>query len=301
MIRVLGTVLAGLVGLALGSFLNTCASRWPEDEKVTTPRSHCRSCGRPLTWWENVPLASWLALHGRCRTCRAWIGWRYPLAELAVGVLWAYCTWQVFSSAPELSSGILSYNAATALANGIAQLIFLWLLVALAVLDAENFWLPDRLTLPGIALGFVLTVSRATLDTFMHPGSSFEVWRHEVERTVILYWFIGAVIAGGVLLVIRWFYEVIQGREGIGFGDVKLMVMLGGWIGMKGALLSFAIAAVLGALVAVFSPPTRSQRAAGGKWGLRKLPFGTFLSVGGIVGGLWGGPLVAAYLRWSGF
>jgi len=84
MIRVLGTVFAALLGLAFGSFLNVCLSRWPQDESVAAPRSHCRSCGRTLPWWENVPLLSWLALRGRCRSCKAWIGWRYPLVELAV-------------------------------------------------------------------------------------------------------------------------------------------------------------------------------------------------------------------------
>jgi leader peptidase (prepilin peptidase)/N-methyltransferase len=79
MIRILGTIFAGLLGLCFGSFLNVCLSRWPTSESVVSPRSHCRHCGRTLTWWENVPLVSWLMLRGRCRTCRAWIGWRYPL------------------------------------------------------------------------------------------------------------------------------------------------------------------------------------------------------------------------------
>ena len=281
------TVLAGLAGLALGSFLNTCASRWPEGEKVSTPRSHCRSCGRTLTWWENVPLVSWLALGGRCRTCRAWIGWRYPLAELAVGVLWAYCVCQIFIAAPELSFGVLSYGASQALADGIARMIFLWLLVALAVFDAENLWLPDALILPGIGLGLVLALTRATLTAFGQYGGSFGVWKHLVAPSVVLFWFVGAVFAAGVLLVIRWIYQMIRGQEGIGFGDVKLMAMLGGWIGLKGAMLSFAIAVVLGAIVALLLLSIPSLRAGGGKWGMKKLPFGTFLCVGGIVGGLW--------------
>ncbi len=85
MIRIVGTILAGLLGLAFGSFLNVCLSRWPEGESVVKPRSHCRNCGRTLAWWENVPLVSWIALRGRCRTCKAKISWRYPLVELAVG------------------------------------------------------------------------------------------------------------------------------------------------------------------------------------------------------------------------
>jgi len=90
MIRILGTIFAGLLGLAFGSFLNVCLSRWPEGESVVKPRSHCRHCSHTLAWWENVPLASWLVLRGRCRGCGAWIGWRYPLVEAAVGGLWAW-------------------------------------------------------------------------------------------------------------------------------------------------------------------------------------------------------------------
>ena len=98
MIRVLGTIFAGLLGLAFGSFLNVCLSRWPEGESIVQPRSHCRSCGRTLAWWENVPLLSWIALRGRCRSCGAWIGWRYPLVELAVGALWAVAAWRVLAN-----------------------------------------------------------------------------------------------------------------------------------------------------------------------------------------------------------
>src|ERR1039457_6567682 len=96
MIRILGTIFAGLLGLAFGSFLNVCLSRWPAGESVVTPRSHCRSCEHILGWWENIPLLSWLSLRGRCRGCGTWIGWRYPLVELAVSVLWAYPAWRSF-------------------------------------------------------------------------------------------------------------------------------------------------------------------------------------------------------------
>ena len=102
MIRILGTIFAGLLGLAFGSFLNVCLSRWPAGESVVQPRSHCRQCGRTLAWWENVPLVSWLALRGRCRTCRAWIGWRYPLVEAAVGALWVISVWHFSDYDPEL-------------------------------------------------------------------------------------------------------------------------------------------------------------------------------------------------------
>ncbi len=89
MIRILATLFAALLGLAFGSFLNVCLSRWPEGESVVSPRSHCRDCDHTLAWWENLPLVSWMALRGRCRKCGARISWRYPLVELIVGLLWA--------------------------------------------------------------------------------------------------------------------------------------------------------------------------------------------------------------------
>src|SRR5580692_2649401 len=101
MIRLMGTIFAGLLGLAFGSFLNVCVSRWPAGESVVTPRSHCRACGRMLKWWENVPLVSWIALRGRCRTCGASIGWRYAAVELAVGGLWAAVAWRFLGRALE--------------------------------------------------------------------------------------------------------------------------------------------------------------------------------------------------------
>jgi leader peptidase (prepilin peptidase) / N-methyltransferase len=297
MIFSLVILFAGLLGLAVGSFLNTCASRWPEDEKVIAPRSHCRSCERTLSWWENVPVLSWLALRGHCRTCKAAISWRYPIVELAVGVLWAYCAWQTLSAAPELASGVLSYVASIALITGIAKVIFISLLVVLAVLDAENFWLPDRLTVPGIFLGFLLAATRATLITFMQYGGGIQVWKHVMGDTVVLFWFLGAVLPAGGLLIIRWLYQMLRGQEGLGLGDVKLLAMLGGWIGIKGGILSFVIALLIGLIISLLLyvvPPPRDKKA---KWSLMKLPFGTFLCVGGIIAGLWGEPVLAAYAK----
>ena len=154
MIRILGTIFAGLLGVAFGSFLNVCLSRWPAGESIVRPRSHCRHCNRPLAWWENVPLLSWLALRGRCRTCSAWIGWRYPLVELAVGGLWALAAWQAMNPTDILN--VPSEKLPMALIALLFQIFLYWLLVALAALDAEHLWLPNWLTWPGIVLGFIL-------------------------------------------------------------------------------------------------------------------------------------------------
>jgi leader peptidase (prepilin peptidase)/N-methyltransferase len=131
----------------------------------------------------------------------------------------------------------------------------------------------------------------------MQYGGGLQVWKHVVADTVVLFWFLGAVIPAGVLLIIRWLYQMLRGQEGLGLGDVKLLAMLGGWIGIKGAILSFAIALCIGLVISLLLyvvPPPSDKKA---KWSLMKLPFGTFLCVGGIIAGIWGEPVLAAYAR----
>jgi leader peptidase (prepilin peptidase)/N-methyltransferase len=289
MIRILGTIFAGLLGLAFGSFLNVCLSRWPQEESVVKPRSHCRHCDHTLAWWENVPLVSWLALRGRCRGCGAWIGWRYPLVELAVGALWASVAWQALSTILDPSSTGLAPSFVAA----IGMMIFYWVIVALAVLDAENLWLPDWLTLPGIALGLVLVNVQAYLDK---NRVHVEMGQLLAAVSSVL----GIVAAAGLILMIRWVYTWARHREGIGLGDAKLMAMLAAWLGLPGALLAFGLGVVLGAGVAlVLALPKRS--ASPDDWALKKLPLGTFLCLGGIMSSVWGAAIIAAYLRWAGF
>jgi leader peptidase (prepilin peptidase) / N-methyltransferase len=305
-LRILATLFAALAGLAFGSFLNVCLTRWPEGESIARPRSHCRSCGRTLSWWENIPLLSWIALRGRCRTCGAWIGWRYPLVELAVGALWSvvawrFSDWSVLSAVPQ-SALFLE------LARAFGRAAFCWLLVALAVLDAENLWLPDWLTWPGIAAGFIYGV--IPLPIF---GATFALfrWGPNIHVQAAIATLMSIALAALLILLIRWTYKLLRKREGIGLGDAKLMAMLGAWLGLSGALLSFFIGVVLGALVALVVlalASTRAKQTSAGEdneaapsWSLRKLPLGTFLCIGGIVSALWGQPILAAYLRWAGF
>ena len=297
MIRILATTLAALLGLAFGSFLNVCLSRWPQGESVVEPRSHCRNCGRTLPWWENVPLLSWLALRGQCRTCHSKISWRYPLVEFIVGALWASIAWRAL---PELSDPFLP--ALIKAADFVPELGFAllcWMLTALAFLDAENLWLPDWITLPGIGLGFFVAIARGVLvavsplhDT-MH---GFDTIKYEVEPAVVRA-LLGSLGAAGLILLIRWTYWLIRKREGIGLGDAKLMAMLGAWLGLTGALLSFAIGVMIGAVFALVVLAIPTARRESDNWLLSKMPLGTFLCVGGIISALWGPPLIAAYLR----
>ena len=300
MIRILGSVFAGLLGLAFGSFLNVCLSRWPQGESIVSPRSHCRNCGHTLSWWENLPLVSWLAQRGRCRSCRSWIGWRYPLVEGAVGVLWAVAVWR--SSVWTFAHDEPSVNLYNGIAGIAGRMVLYWLLVALAMLDAEHLWLPNFLTLPGTALGFGIFIlqfdlaSGPTLTKFGAMGIKQRLLYHMAFR-----WLLGILAAAALILLIRWFYWLIRRREGIGLGDAKLMALLAAWLGLPGALLAFGLGVVLGAAVALVLPAIPAARTNTDSWALKKLPLGTFLCIGGIVSSLWGQPILHAYLRWAGF
>jgi leader peptidase (prepilin peptidase)/N-methyltransferase len=180
----------------------------------------------------------------------------------------------------------------------------LWLLVALATLDAEHMWLPDWLTVPGIALGLALgflklpVLIRLSAMTGLPLAegvghSRFGIYEPAIELVM------GVIAAAGLIVLIRWAYWLLRRREGIGLGDAKLMGLLAAWLGLPEALLAFGIGVVAGAAVALVGLvwPRGEQEA----WGLRKLPLGTFLCIGGIVSTLWGQPIIAAYLRWAGF
>lgn len=284
MIRILFTTLAALAGLAFGSFLNVCLSRWPANQSVVKPRSHCRACGRTLAWWENVPLLSWLALRGRCRTCGERISIRYPVVELSVAVLWSLVCFRLWPALVDSPSplGILVDLA--------GLLILLWLLVALAILDAEHFWLPNMITFPGILGGLAFTTARKFFSEDFGTATS--------PLRALLSGIVAALVGAGLILLIRWIYWLLRRQEGIGMGDAKLMAMLGAWLGLPGALLAFLFGMLLGAAFAVvlLALPRRGAE----RWATTKLPLGTFLSIGGIVSALWGHAIITAYLRWSG-
>jgi leader peptidase (prepilin peptidase) / N-methyltransferase len=294
MIRILGTIFAGLLGLAFGSFLNVCLSRWPAGESIVKPRSHCRHCRHTLAWWENIPFLSWLLLGGRCRQCRAWIGWRYPLVELAVGVLWAYTINQFLVFL--LIFGFPTFLLWGYLTATIAKMVLFWFLVGLAVLDAEHLWLPDAITLPGTALGFIIHLAAGFLLT-QFIQADVRLWLlYAISRRLL-----GIAAAAGLILLIRWIYWLVRHNEGIGLGDAKLMALLAAWLGFSQALVAFGLGVFLGALVALVLLAVPSLRRGGYTWAMQKLPLGTFLCAGGIVSGMWGQEIVDGYLRWAGF
>jgi len=300
MIRILGTIFAGLFGLAFGSFLNVCLSRWPEGESIVQPASHCRNCSHTLSWWENIPLFSWLALRGRCRECHTWIGWRYPLVEAAIGALWAINTWKYIFVISFLS---LSWSALPFLIVAfLGPFTFLWLLVALATLDAENLWLPDALTLPGILAGvFVAALSSFYFEyTYNGPRTFANFFSNSMQN----FWpgrFLEILAAAGLILLIRWTYKLVRKQEGLGLGDAKLMALLAAWLGLPLTMVAFVIGVLLGSLAALVLLVRPALQREGETWAMSKLPLGTFLCIGGIVSSLCGQPILNAYLRWAGF
>jgi leader peptidase (prepilin peptidase)/N-methyltransferase len=303
MIRLLATVFAALTGLAFGSFLNVCLSRWPEGQSVVAPRSRCPRCGHTLAWFENIPLVSWLALRGRCRACGVWIGLRYPLVELAVGTLWAFLAWRLADWT--VLSVLPDHALYREFASTVGLAIFCWLLVALAALDAEHLWLPDWLTWPGMALGLAYSAVLLPRGRISPPLSflglaalpSIAGNAHIQAGIAAL---VAMVAAGALILLIRWTYKLFRKREGIGLGDAKLMAMLAAWLGLSGALLSFVFGITLGTVLALIALGLPSTRTGEG-WALHKMPLGTFLCIGALVATLYGQPILAAYLRWCGF
>lgn len=292
MIRVLGTVFAALLGLAFGSFLNVCLSRWPEGESVARPRSHCRTCGRTLHWWENIPLLSWLALRGRCLGCRSRISWRYPLVESAVGLLWAAAAFRALD--PSFNMDAPSTGLLIAATDAVCKMAFYWVLLALAFLDAEHLWLPNWLTLPGAALGFVWTNVLIDLDE-----SRIHIGMGPVFAAIET--LLGIFAAAAAVLLIRWIYLLVRHQEGIGLGDAKLMALLAAWLGLPGAMLSFVLGVLMGAATALAIRIFPLRRHSHQDWASIQLPLGTFLCAGAIMSAFWGQQIIATYLRWAGF
>jgi len=275
-LQFVGILFVALLGLAFGSFLNVFLVRFPDGESIVRPRSHCRNCNHTLAWWENLPVLSWVFLRGRCRSCRSRIGLRYPIVELTIAILWTGC-WLKFclpvfsSSTSELNS---PRNVALCLFEFLGSALLCWLLVALAALDAEHFWLPDLLTLPGIGLGFLYVLLRNCVSDYaISPANLI----HTAWISVI-----AILVSGGLLLLIRFSYWLVRRREGVGLGDVKLMAMLGAWLGTIGALESFVIATLVASAAALVWLVVLAIRRESSDWGAAPLPLGTFLCVAAL-------------------
>jgi leader peptidase (prepilin peptidase) / N-methyltransferase len=227
-----------LLGLAFGSFLNVCIYRLPRGLSVVAPRSACPSCKRPIAFYDNIPVVSWLILRGRCRHCHSPISPRYLVIEVLNGALWTICYWHF-----GFSLSTLKYC------------VFSSLVLCLVFTDAETKLLPDKLTLTGLALGliFSLFVPVNDLASQFLPGMvnlpfSEDVSVHLLSLADSL---LGAAVGasfiyGAGAIYLRW-----RGTEGMGFGDVKLMAMVGAFLGMKLTVLTIFAGSVAGSLFGV--------------------------------------------------
>lgn len=244
---------AGALGLLLGSFLNVCSLRWPQDESVTQPRSHCPSCGRQVSWYDNVPVVSYLLLRGRCRGCSGSISIQYPLVELATGAIWAGMMLRQGGADVEAVRGA----------------VFLTLLLGIALADARFYIIPDQFSVGGALLGLAFAPFVA------EPGFTGAL--------------LGAGLGFGLLWLVAWGGEKVFGQEAMGGGDIKMMAMVGAFLGPAGVLLTIFLGALVGAVI--FGPI--SYRTG------KLVPFGIFLAMGAGVTYGWGDALVGWYLDWA--
>ena len=295
------TCIAALLGLAFGSFLNVCASRMPEGESIVSPGSHCRSCGHALLWHENIPIASWIFLCRRCGNCGAAISWRYPLVELAVA-----STWTIIARNAVLvlfSPKLATTSAVETCLIAAGNMVLCWLLILLATLDAEHLWLPNRLTLGGAVLGVPFALVRFGVHWVwpLTPRELIAGLEHRKDiSSHFVNWLLGIVIAPSILLFVRWSYRLVRKQEGIGLGDVKLMLLLGAWLGLAHTLLAFVCGIVLGTVFSLVLLVVPRARRDDTSWLLNRIPLGTFLCIGGIFSALWGSSLIDEYLRLAG-
>lgn len=270
-----------VLGLLVGSFLNVVAYRLPkmlmrdwraqarevlemptkdveETFSLVLPNSSCPNCGHEIKPWENIPLLSWLFLRGKCSGCKQAISVRYPLVELACGVLSGVIAWQFGVSWETL-----------------AMLVLTWGLLAMSLIDADQQILPDVLVLPLLWLGLIL--------------NSFGLFTSLPDAL----W--GAVIGYMSLWSIFWLFKLVTGKEGMGYGDFKLLALLGAWGGWQVLPLTILLSSVVGAVLGVII--LRLQRNSYSN----PIPFGPYLAVAGWIALIWGDAITSSYLQFAGF
>ena len=246
-------VLAAVFGAVVGSFLNVVILRLPrEDASIVFPASHCPKCLQPLTWYENIPLLSYLALGGKCRTCKVAISWQYPLVELSMALLSA-----------------LLYHRFGLNFELFFYFVFFAALLVIIFIDIHHQIIPDRISLPGIIIGL--------------GGSFFNglvTWQQSA---------LGVLFGGGLLYAVAYVYYMVTKREGMGGGDIKLLAMIGAFLGWQSLLYVVFSSSLAGSLVGVLAMFKQGKR------GQTRIPYGPFLSLGAMsylifqqqIGSLW--------------
>lgn len=241
-------VYAGILGGCLGSFLNVCIFRLPAGESVVSPPSHCPSCDMVIGWRDNVPVVSWLILRGRCRGCGTRISPQYPLVELAAAAIWV--------------AAALRYGVQW---QGLVVALFFTLLLGIALTDARSYIIPDEFSIGGTVLGFALSFA---------PGGL--TWKESL---------VGAVLGFGFLYLTGLLGEWWLKKPAMGGGDIKMMAMIGAFLGPLGAVLTVFLGALVGTII--FLPISLRTK--------KLVPFGIFLALGAAVTSLWGDAILTWY------
>lgn len=247
-IRIVFLIYAGILGASVGSFMNVCVSRLPRGESLIRPRSKCPGCGGPIAWYDNVPLLSWILLRGRCRQCRQPISIQYPAIELVTAAIWVGMALLYGPTWRSLQGSILFS-----------------LLLTISLIDARHYLIPDALSLGGLGAGLALALL---------PGPPS-----------ILTALIGGALGFGVLLAVGVLGEWVFKKPAMGGGDIKMMAMVGAFLGPAGAMLTIFLGALAGTIV--FAPLSLKTK--------KEVPFGVFLGLGAAIAFLFGEALVDWY------
>lgn len=263
-----------IFGLIVGSFMNVCIVRLPSGRSIVTPPSHCPGCGAKIRFYDNIPVLSFFILRGRCRACGGRISRRYPFVEFmnAVFYLWIY--------------GEFGLSGETLL-----MMTFCSALIVITFIDLDHQIIPDVITLPGMLLGLA---AAPFYMSFLSDPLPFPVVRFLPDAgwyvTGLLNSFIGLLAGGLPLLAVGWLWEKLRNIEAMGGGDIKLMGMVGSFLGWKGALLTIMIGALAGSVAGMALIALRKHRMD------KVIPFGPFLAVGAVVSAFYGYDIIYWYL-----
>jgi leader peptidase (prepilin peptidase)/N-methyltransferase len=269
----LALAFVSVLGAMIGSFLNVVIHRVPREQSIIFPNSRCPSCDTAIRPYDNIPIISYAVLRGRCRACRTPISARYPAVELLVGLLF----------------GVVFWHDGLTLALPF-DLIFSTALTALVFIDAEHMLLPDVITLPGV--GFAL-VARVLVPNLYGAGFLADgILRSTPDWTVSLAGALfGAALGGGSLWFVGWLWEKLRGVEAMGLGDVKMMFMVGAYLGWRMTVLTIFAGVLTGSLAGISLMLQRGERDT-----RMMLPFGIFLGIGALVSLLFGHAIIDWYL-----
>jgi leader peptidase (prepilin peptidase)/N-methyltransferase len=256
-------IVASVFGLILGSFFNVVIYRLPRHESIVSPGSHCPKCNRPIRPWENIPVASYLALRGKCSSCKTRIPVSYPLMELSTGV--ASLVLFIFFIKPALAA---SHSSGT-IAGFIVQTAVLLVAIPISIIDFRHFVIPEILTLPLLAIAVACA---------FWPGA-----------ITPLQCGLGILVGGGFLYLVGFIFSIFLKKESMGFGDVELMALVGAAFGWKTALLTMLLGFTFGALVGLALMATKRLSKN------HQIPFGPFLAAGLWISVLWGDSIISLY------